>query len=205
MKTQVSVKQIVIDFIYLKKQLRELFKDKIEYKPIVDFLLAKDYLDDDLDIPFPKMKDVEESTGLKAYTLRKILLKMHSEIFSYDTNRLNLKFNNVLYRFYIRFFDYRCDFTISSLSHLPRIGENIRLPFVSATMPLTSFYVENIMYEFENDTQNVTITLKVGDYNEYWKFMYDRALELNEIGIMEKYNLSETELKNKIYSKNLYR
>ncbi|MEO8255187.1 MAG: hypothetical protein ABI554_12470, partial [Flavobacterium sp.] len=184
---------------------RELFKDKIEYKPIVDFLLAKDYLDDDLNIPFPKMKDVEEGTGIKSYTLRKILLKMHSEIFSYDTNRLNLKFNNVLYHFYIRFFDYRCDFTISKISHLPRIGENIRLPFVSATMPLTSFYVENIMYEFENDTQNVTITLKVGDYNEYWKFMYDRALELNEIGIMEKYNLSETELKNKIYSKNPYR
>ena len=61
------------------------------------------------------------------------------------------------------------------------------------------------MHEFENDTQNITITLKVGDYNEYWKFMYDRALELNEIGIMEKYDLSERELKNKIYSKNPYR
>lgn len=205
MKTQVSVKQIVIDFIYLKNQLRELFEGKIEYKPIVDFLLVKDYLDDDLDLPFPKMKDIEEGTGIKSYTLRKILLKMHSEIFCYDTNRLNLKFNKVLYHFYIRFYDYRCDFTISNLSHLPRIGENIRLPFVSATMPLTSFYVENIMYEFENDIQNITITLKVGDYNEYWKFMYDRALELNEIGIMEKYNLSETELKNKIYSKNPYR
>ena len=205
MKTQVSVKQIVIDFIYLKNQLRDLFKNNIEYKPIVEFLLAKDYLDEELNLPFPKIKDVEESTGLKAYTLRKILLKMHSEIFSYDTNRLNLKFQKVLYHFYIRFFDYRCDFTMSSLSHLPRIGENIRLPFVSAKMPLTSFYVENIMHEFENDTQNITITLKVGDYNEYWKFMYDRALELNEIGIMEKYDLSERELKNKIYSKNSYR
>lgn len=65
MKNQVSVKQIVIDFIYLKEQLRELFQEKKEYEPIVEFLLAKDYLDDDLDLPFPKMKDVGEGSGFK--------------------------------------------------------------------------------------------------------------------------------------------
>ncbi|AOZ97968.1 MULTISPECIES: hypothetical protein [Flavobacterium] len=58
MKTQVSVKHIVIDFIYLKNQLKDLFKDKKEYQPIIDFLYDKDYLDDELDFPFPKLKDI---------------------------------------------------------------------------------------------------------------------------------------------------
>lgn len=130
---------------------------------------------------------------------------MHGEIFSFDTNRLNLNFNNVRYQFYIRYYDYRCDFTVNNLSHVPRVGENIRLPFVSATMPLTSFYVENITHKFENNVQTIVITLKIGDYNEYWRFMYDRAIELKEIGFMDKFNLSETELKKKIYSRTPYR
>ena len=44
MENQVSIKRIVIDFIYIREQLKELFKDKKEYKPIIDFLLKKDYL-----------------------------------------------------------------------------------------------------------------------------------------------------------------
>lgn len=38
-----SIKQIIIDFIYIREQLKILFKDKTEYQPIVDFILAKDY------------------------------------------------------------------------------------------------------------------------------------------------------------------
>ncbi len=204
MKNQVSVKQIVIDFIYIRDQLKELFKEKEKYQPIIDFLHAKDYLDEDLELPFPKIKEVEEVTGLKNHTLRKLLLKMHGEIFNYD-RKLNLNFNKVIYHFYIRFHDYRCDFTRNQLTHLPRIGENISLPFIKSLIPLTSFYVENIRHEFEGTNQIVIISLKVGDYNEYWRYMKDRAKELKEIGINEFYDLSESELKKIIYAKNPYR
>ena len=56
MENQVSVKRIIIDFIYIREQLKELFKDRKEYELIIDFLLKKDYLNDELDIPFPKLK-----------------------------------------------------------------------------------------------------------------------------------------------------
>lgn len=82
MEAQVSVKQIIRDFIYIGKQLDHLFKDRLEYKLIIDFILAKDYLNEELDLRLPKMKEVEEATGLKSHTLRKLLLKMHSEIFT---------------------------------------------------------------------------------------------------------------------------
>ena len=65
-----SIKQILIDFIYIREQLKILFKDKIEYQPIVDFIHSKDYFDDDLEIPFPRMKDIEEATGLKSHMLK---------------------------------------------------------------------------------------------------------------------------------------
>lgn len=201
MKTKASVKQILIDFIYIREQLAQLFKGRKDYEPIINFLCSKEYLDEELDIPFPKIKDVEEASGMKNHTLRKLLLKMHSEIFSYD-RRLNLNFNKTIYHFYIRLHEYRCDFTMNYLTHLPRIGENISLPFIKSTMPLTSFYVENIRHEFEGSTQIVIISLKVGNYNEYWRYMRDRATELRKIGINELYDLNEMELKNLIYKEN---
>lgn len=204
MKTQVSIKQIVIDFIYINSQLKDLFKDRKEYQPIIEFLSDKDYLDEDLDIPFPRMIDIEQATGLKSHIVRKILLKMHSEIFTYD-RKLNLAFKKVLYHFYIRYFDYGCQFTVNHLTHLPRVGDSMSLPFVSATIPINYFFVEDIKHELENDTQVIIITLKVGSFNEYFRYMKDRALELREISFSDTYKLHEDELKKIIYGRSNYR
>ena len=203
MKDTVSIKQIVIDFIYIREQLKELFKDKIEYQPIIDFIHVKDYLDDDLDIPFPKQKEVEEGTGLKSHTLRKLLLEMHEKIFTYD-RKLNLSFKKVLYHFHIRYSDHSFDFTLDKLTHLPRIGENISLPFVSAFTTLNWFYVDSIKHEFAEDSQVVTLILKEGDYNEYWRFMKDQAIEFDEINMRDIHSLNEAELKKIIYSQKHY-
>jgi hypothetical protein len=204
MKTQVSIKQILKDFIYLGKQLKVLFKSNEEYKLIIDFVLAKDYLDDDLDLPFPTLKEAEAFTGLKSHILRKLLLKMHSEIFNYDS-KTNLSFKKIIYHFHITFFEHRCQFTVDYLAHVPKIGESIRLPFVSALIPLNYFYVDDIRHEFENDNQIVIIILKVGSYNEYYKFMKDKALELNKIQSWDMYSKSEDEIKKIIYAKDQYR
>lgn len=204
MKNQISIKKIVIDFIYIREQLKVLFKDKKEYQPIIDFLHSKNYLDDEMDLPFPKLREIETEIGLKPSVLRKLLLEMHNQIFNY-TGNYNLNFNKVLYQFYIKYFDSTCYFTVDKLEHLPRIGESMSLPFISAKIGLNWFYVEDVRHEFENDTQNIYLTLSVGQYNEYWRFMKDRAIELKEIGLGELFNLSESQLKSKIYSRNPYR
>lgn len=204
MKTQVSIKQIIIDFIFIGNQLKEFFKDRKEYLPIIEFINAENYLDEDLQIPYPKIKDVETATGLKTHTLRKFLLQMHSEIFTYE-RKLNLSFKNIIYHFYISYFDYRCQFTVDYLTHLPRIGDSMSLPFVSALIPINYFYVQDIKHELENNTQIIIITLKVGSHSEYYSYMKDRALELGEISFRDSYELSEDKIKEIIYSKSHYR
>ena len=204
MKNPVSLKQIVIDFIYIKEQLAELFNNEKQYHVIIDFLIAKDYLNDDLDIPFPKVKDIEEATGLKTHALRKLLLEMHEQIFGF-ANVKSLDFKKVLYHFNIHYYGSSFTFTISKLEHLPRVGENISLPFIKAITNINWFYVEEIKHEFENTTQNVYLTLKVGEFNSYWQFRKDQALALNEIGFNEIIDSSETDLKRKVFSKNHWR
>ena len=124
MKNPVSLKQIVIDFIYIKEQLFDLFKHQEQYQTIIAFLNAKDYLNDDLDLSFPKVKDVEEAIGLKTNALRKLLLEMHQQIFG-SANVKSLDFKKVLYHFNIYFNGSSCTFTIPKLGHLFRVGENV--------------------------------------------------------------------------------
>ena len=204
MKTQVSVKQIIRDFIYIGDQLHELFEGRNEYFPIISFITAKEYLDEDLNLSFPKMKDAEEATGLKSHILRKLLLKMHSEIFTYE-RKLNLSFKKVLYHFYITYFDHSCQFTVDHLTHLPRVGDSISIPFVSALIPINYFYVNDIKHDFENNTQIIIITLKVGQHNKYFEYMKDRALEHREISFRDTYQLGEDAIKKIIYAKSNYR
>ena len=204
MKTQVSIKQIIIDFIFIGNQLKEFFKDREEYLPIIEYINAENYLDEKLQIPYPKMKDIETATGLKTHILRKFLLQMHSEIFTYE-RKLNLSFKNIIYHFYISYFDYQCQFSVDYLTHLPRIGDSMSLPFVSALIPINYFYVQDIKHELENNTQIIIITLKVGSHSEYYSYMKDRALELGEISFRESYELNENEIKKIIYSKPNYR
>jgi hypothetical protein len=201
MKSTVSVKHIVTDFIHISEQLRELFNGQEQFQPIVDFILAKDYLDDDLDIPFPKLKDLEEGTGIKPYILRKLLLQMYNQIFNYESH-LKLRFDKTLYHFYVKFYDQYCYFTVDKLDCLPRIGEQISLPFIKASMDINWFYVDGIKHEFEGNTQNIHLTLKVGEYNSYWRFRKDQAIEQKEIGHYDISNSRDDyELKDKVYFK----
>lgn len=73
--------------------------------------MAKDYLNDDLDITFSKVKDIEEATGLKTHTLRKLLLEMHEQISGF-ANVKSLDFKKVLYHFNIYYYGSSCSFTI---------------------------------------------------------------------------------------------
>ena len=124
MKTQVSIKQIVNDFIYLRNQLKDLFKGNQEYKPIIDFLCDKDYLNDELYIPFPKLKDLENVTGLKSHILRKLLLKMHSEVFNSES-KVNLNFQKVTYQFYMKFYDQFCYGSRTKPGDYPKMLDNL--------------------------------------------------------------------------------
>lgn len=73
MKTPISIKRIVIDFMYIREQLKEFFRDKKEYQPIIEFLHAKDYLDEELDIPFPKIKRSGIRNRAKATHVPKVI------------------------------------------------------------------------------------------------------------------------------------
>ncbi len=68
------------------------FKNNDNYKPILDFLMAKDYLDDDITIP--SFKEMEEKLGIKMYHLIWIDLDKNVTKHQIVLKGNNSKFNN---------------------------------------------------------------------------------------------------------------
>ncbi|QKJ63339.1 hypothetical protein [Flavobacterium sp. M31R6] len=193
MKQSISTKQILIDLLSIKDQVKKLFENQKEFNSLVTYLCAKDYYNDD-NIPFPTLKEIEIGTGLNSNQLRKQLLRIYEDLFNYDPI-YNLEFNETEYVFYLNYNKVYGSFTLTKIMNLPRIGENVTIPFLKAKVNTDYFYVDDIRHYFEGNTQRIDIYLLAGSFNSYWYNRKHQAVEENEISFRDLYDLYDFQLK----------
>ena len=193
MEQKISTKQVLIDILSIKFQVKKIFENREEFNSLLTFLCEKDYYNDD-EIPFPTLKEIESRTGLNGNQLRKQLLKIYNELFNYDS-KYNLEFNETEYVFYLNNNKVYASFTLKKLINLPRIGENITIPFLKAKVNSDFFYVDDIRHSFESNIQRIDIFLLSGMYNSYWYNRKHQAIEENEISFRDLFELYEFQLK----------
>jgi hypothetical protein len=194
LKENLSPKHILVDLLSIQCQLPDFFKNDEQYKPIIDFLNSKDYYNDP-DIPYPTLKEAEKETGLSATKLRKYTVEMYNRIFDFESNDC-LKFPKAEYSFYMKHYDLHAQFTLKHLNHIPRVGEELSL--VKEKMNTSHFYVDNVYHDFDNDVQRVSIWLKGGSYNSWWKLRKDEALQKREISPLDQYTMHEYQIKEQL-------
>lgn len=89
-------------------------------------------------------------------------------------------------------------FILAELPVVPRIGENMTIPFARAALGFDAFYVKNILYKIEGAKQIVDITLKAGDSNTYLKLRKDKAQALGELSHHEAWEINNYKMERKI-------
>ena len=191
-----SYKFAVIDLIYLQGQVEKLIKKYPKYSLIGKSICSEDYFDENSDTPFPTMTSISRDTGLKYNMVRKSIKEIHDLIFADDEN--NLIFPKVKYRFCFSFLESHFDFTLYNLAVLPRVGENIHIPFFKARLDMQYFYVEEVNYIFEKEFQIVEIWCKAGFGNQYLKFRKDKAEALGEISRDEIWKVNNYSMERKL-------
>lgn len=196
MELRVSVKQMLVDLLSIQPQVIKLYQDNIKYQALVKFLSAKDYYNDE-DLPYPTLKDVEVGTGLASHKVRKQLKEIYNSFFDFETG-YSFDFSSIEIWFNVEYFKRYASFKCSNLKHLPRVGENIDLSFLRAKVGTNYFYVNEIRHFFENSKQRIEIYLKAGNYNSYWHYRLDKALELREVGYGELYDSYEYQIKERL-------
>ena len=186
----------MIDILSIFDQVYQKYKEDPEFSLLLEFLKEKDYLNDD-DIPFPTLKLLSERLGIESTDVRKKLLKLYNKMFDYE-NGLILEFKRVEIEFWVHYLNRYAIFICRNLKHLPRIGENITIPFLRAKLGSDYYYVEDIRHRFEGITHFIEYRLNFGTYNSYLYNRRHKAVEEGEITSSDFYELDYFDLRRKL-------
>lgn len=195
MEQRKSIRRIMLDLLYIKEQVIKFFKDNEEYMELLNFITAKDYLEDNN--PLPTFKEIEKQTGIKMYHIRKRFLAMYNELFESEEEFIfDFKACDII--FFIKNHEKYASFKCNNLNYIPRIGENVDLPYVKGQVDCDFFYVDDIRHSFEGKKQSIYIEVKCGMFNPYWHNRLHEAKLKRELPFNDFYDLSEWELKERL-------
>ncbi len=194
-----STKEMLMDISSMKQKALLLAENGKAYTDLLKDILARDLFYDE-EASMPSIKELSQSTGLKYGKIRKYIEAIYQDLILDHEARPLFTFSKVRYELLIRGWrkDKFMTLEADQLPVIPRVGEGISLPFFSAYMENSNFFVEKIDHRFEEDTQIIKIWLRVGSYNSYWHYRKDKAKEEYEVGLMDFYHLEEHELKKKL-------
>ena len=196
MKEKVSIKRILIDLMSIKEQIKSFFKESDKYQVLIKYILEDERLNNE-EYYLPTFKEIEKQTGIKIYHIRKQLLEIYEKLFDYE-NGHTFNFSKTELYFSAKNNKKYASFKCENLNYIPRVGENIELPFLKAKLGSDYFYIDDIRHWFMSDKHVININLKCGFFNSYWHNRLHEAKEKRELSIHDYYDLSDYELKEKL-------
>jgi len=197
MLTFYSTKRAIIDLMIIKEQVIRVYGNESKYKVILDFIFAKDYLNDD-DLKFPTMKEISETLNIKYSQLSKLIKELYYKLFDDEGLDFVFDFGKVELIFFVHYFDNYAQIKCKKLNYLPIVGDQIGFSFIQAKVGTGMFYVDSIEHTFEGETQRIYITLRSGYYNSYLHYRRQKAIEEREIDRKDFYSMSDYELREEL-------
>ena len=193
---KLSVKQALLDLLYVDVHLPKVVKDHPEFSSLINFIVDHKSLDDD-DVPYPTIKEVSQVTKMRYDRVRKQIQKLYELMFPFMEHKY-LKFTKVKYELYFSYFGNMHFMLIDQFPVPLRVGENLTMPFLKAKLQTDTFYITSIRHHFERDLQKIEVQLKGGDYNLFWHLRKDEALAKGEIPPFAIYDKEDYVLKKEI-------
>ena len=194
MKFQCSPKGMIMDISSMRSFAAQLLGKGKKYDRLLSCLLEKDYYNDD-ELPFPSVKYLKTYLGLNEYQVRKQLELIYHDLIYTERKRHIVETE---YVFYLSYFENRHSLMMKSLPVIPRIGEQVKIPFFNSCMGTSVYYVEDIRYKFEDTKMSVYFSLSGGFYNLYWHWRKDEAKLKKELDLMDFYKLDDYDLMKKL-------
>jgi len=196
MERKLSTKAMILNICSQISRLtkaKDKFKDYIE---IIEFFAEKDYYNDE-SISLPMIKDIAKSLNMSYGRIRNQIEKIYSIMIKYDFNEQNpFKVSETNFYFQIRssYGEESVLIKVKGLEFIPREGDNINIPFFSAYVGSSYFFVSKVHIDFYENEYDITVCLDTGFYNTYWVLRKDRAFEIGEFGIYDLHK-KDSELK----------
>lgn len=185
MERKPSSKGMLLDIFSMRSRAIKLLEKENNYNILLKVLVeTDDYYDDD--IPLPTIKELSEKARLAYHVVRRQV----SEIFtglsdSFSENGSPFLFPKKEIVFRLTSWRGSKKMIAEHLDYIPRIGEEVSVPFFRESLGTESFYVSGISHELSDEFQRIYIHLNSGNYNLYWHIRKDQALENREISFRD--------------------
>ena len=182
-----STKELIRDIGAMRDAALTLMNQGKSYDDLLKSLLKTNYFYEE-DSPIPKMEHLTAITGWKYDKIRKELTKIYEDLKEGGYNGILFKIKKVKYFFYISSYDDRkLTIQFEDIKHLPVVGDTINVPFFRSYIG-DYFHVEKIDHRFEGSTQEITLWLKPGVYNQFTAFKKDQDYAEGIIDFYEYHN-----------------
>lgn len=198
MEDKLSTKAMMLDIMAMRSYAIGLLEQQHIYNPLLKALTGKDYFYDET-IETPSLQYFAQATGIKYDKSRKYIRMIYNDLTSSDDREeRSFEFKTIEFIFKLKGRRGYTYFVANSLPVIPRVGENIEIPFFAALTGSRSFYVDDIYHSLEDQTQRIFIELRDGYFNTYWKFKKDEAIEEARLNFNDLIELDEYSLKKKL-------
>lgn len=157
-----------MSLLSLQPQMKEyILRSHVEYLPLVGELLEIDYSDDDYHLP--TLKELQDKLNVSSGKLRKWLELLHDKLWDLisDQKEARLVFGEFDCWMTASYFENHIYFRIKMPS-LPRVGDNINLPFARASMQgREDFFVSKIYTSVSGTGIKYEVLLGTGMFNAH--------------------------------------
>lgn len=187
-----STKRAIIDLLTVQEQVTRVFNGSEKYRRFIDFIFSKDYLGDN-NLKIPTIKEISTEIDLSNTKVTKLIRDLYDELF--DNKFI---FNKTEVIFHVKRFDYYVFLECNDLKYIPRVGDEIHLPFVKAKTDCDIYYVERIEHSFAKNLHRININLKGGFYNQYFHYEKNKAYENGKISFDDFYFSEDYIIRNKL-------
>lgn len=195
-QSEYSPKEIIRDLISLQQFLPGFLGLNKDYNDIVRYFIDLDL--NDKNTPRPSVNEIQEKLGVKYGVLKRKLFELRNDIVNHERFGINFSINQVEYVFLLEKYEKLERLTLNFIPIVPRVGEQVQIPFFKSTLGTDYFYVRKINHLFNDTKQTIEITLTYGDYNLFWHFKKDEEYEKGNITFHEYFSTIDLLLKEKL-------
>ena len=194
-----SLKQVILDICSMKNFAKKLLEENNSYNSILEYLILQDFYYDE-DKHMPTIKEMILELNYTYSKFKKEVFRLYYDLIDEDyEEKYDLFYmNEVEYHFSLKSYNEYAHFSIKNLKEIPRVGEQIHIPFFNAKLNTRYFYVEKIEHELIDGKQIINIHLNNGFYNLFWHFRKDEAEVKREVSFHDLIHLPEYSLKEKL-------
>jgi hypothetical protein len=153
-------------------------------------------------VPKPTIKQLQEQTGIDYSKVRKHIREIYLDLIvgKDDDDFPPFSFGDVTYTISLQSMWNKRSlyFEVDSLPVIPRIGEEIEIPYFHAYLGERTFYVESIDHTLNDKGQSIHINLVPGYFNIYWHYRKAKAMEEQELNWNDFIDLNDYQLRDKL-------